>query len=170
MSDKKKILLLRLMVIPSLVFFLCLFSAAFTPKDTPSVDASVMRKWVEDNRKTDSYMVHLSGGSVKKKKQAIPQGLYRKIEIGDQVKLIQSSPQGSWIYINTFRNGVEVIPTTNINSVPMIMFGALLVLISFLAYLPSRWLLRHGSISVTIFMFGCFSTYFSVDFIVALVT
>tara|TARA_Y100001933_G_C18468051_1_gene342978 strand:- start:190 stop:408 length:219 start_codon:yes stop_codon:yes gene_type:complete len=69
-----------------------------------------MKKWVEDNRKTDSYMVHLSGGSVKKKKQAIPQGLYRKIEIGDQVKLIQSSPQGSWIYINTFRNGVEVIP------------------------------------------------------------
>jgi len=32
-------------------------------------------------------MVYLSGGSVKKKKQAIPQGLYRKIEIGDQVKL-----------------------------------------------------------------------------------
>ena len=59
-------------MIPSLVFFLCLFSAAFTPKDTPSVDASVMKKWVEDNRKTDSYMVHLSGGSVKKKKQAIP--------------------------------------------------------------------------------------------------
>ena len=57
MSDKKKILLLRLMVIPSLVFFLCLFSAALTPKDTPSVDASVMKKWVEDNRKTDSYMV-----------------------------------------------------------------------------------------------------------------
>ncbi len=75
------------MVIPSLVFFLCLFSAALTPKDTPSVDASVMKKWVEDNRKTDSYMVYLSGGSVKKKKQAIPQGLYRKIEIGDQVKL-----------------------------------------------------------------------------------
>ncbi|CAI4155165.1 hypothetical protein ALT1545_10180 [Alteromonas macleodii] len=46
-----------------------------------------MKKWVEDNRKTDSYMVYLSGGSVKKKKQAIPQGLYRKIEIGDQVKL-----------------------------------------------------------------------------------